>query len=61
VRELSDVGVLPGSGGIVDIMFGNLGICDARNIRAGITEYINTIAFGLIVLILYSCDNLDPF
>jgi hypothetical protein len=30
-------------------------------IRAGINEYINTIAFGLILLILYSCEFLDLF
>jgi hypothetical protein len=29
------------------------------HIRAGINEYINTITFGLILLIHYSCFNLD--
>jgi hypothetical protein len=29
------------------------------HIRAGINEYLNTITFGLILLILYSCDNLN--
>jgi hypothetical protein len=32
--------------------------CKTNFISSGINEYINTIAFGLILIILYSCDSI---